>query len=111
MYWNVLYVVPVLLFIGLTMKYLLEVQAFLKQMADAHNALWHEMGAPQLKFQFGDRSYQNAMRYIREHRFSALEDEVLESHYQTIKKLEKSAIVIFIVLFLLPFAEFFMAAH
>lgn len=98
MLFNLISLIIFIVLVAGVIKYLLHVKFFFNRIESKYPDLWQSMGMPRLDLQFGDRSYRNAMKYIRKHQFSDLEDEVLEGEYKKIIFLERMGLVIFIAL-------------
>jgi hypothetical protein len=73
------------------LKVFFETRAFLKHLETHHNEEFQKLGCPHWRLQWSDASLRVATKYIREHQFESLNDEVLESSYRAIKTYERFA--------------------
>ena len=96
-----LYIAVLLAFVVGTILYLNTVRAFLTRLKEHHYEKFVALGMPYLGFQLGDRSYREAMRYIRSKRFFELEDTQLETLYKKMVLIERFGIALFALLLLL----------
>ncbi|MEJ2500488.1 MAG: hypothetical protein P8Y65_05065, partial [Campylobacterales bacterium] len=71
---NLLFITATALFIIAILKQLLEINAFLNHLRDHHPARYEAMGRPRCNFQFGDQRFGDAIKYIRERKFTDLND-------------------------------------
>ena len=83
-----------LFFFTLMGMHIYYVNAFFTQLKQSHETVWQELGQPQWKIHFGDDSFKNAMKYIRQKEFTELHDDVLEKLYGNIKRVENTSIAI-----------------
>lgn len=89
---NILFLSFALVFFTLVFMHIYFTNAFFSQLKKEHIEVWKELGQPQWKIHFGDDSFQNAMKYIRQQKFSDLNDTVLQGYYQKIKNIESTSI-------------------
>lgn len=96
-----------ILFIGFAFTFLLLMSihvyltnAFFLQLKKEHQETWKRLGQPKWRIHFGDQTFQDAMKYIHQKRFSDLDDDVLEICYVKIKRVEyiSAAIAVVIVI-------------
>jgi len=90
---NLLFVTATVLFIIAVLKQLLEINAFLNRLRDNHPARYEAMGRPRWNIQFGDIRFREAVKSIRKHKFSDLNDPELERIYKAIKKADYVAVI------------------
>jgi len=72
--------------------------AFFSQLNKEHEDVWRTLGQPRWKIHFGDDSFKNAMRYIRQKKFTDLQDAKLEEYYDKIKRIEYSALALAMII-------------
>lgn len=72
--------------------------AFFLQLKKDHEATWEQLGQPKWRIHFGDKSFQEAMKYIREKKFIGLHDDVLEMYYTKIKRVEYISVAIAVLI-------------
>ncbi len=72
--------------------------AFFSQLKKQHTAIWKELGEPQWKIHFGDDSFTNAMKYIRQKKFSDLNDDLLQDYYEKLKRVEYAALALALII-------------
>ncbi len=89
---NLLFTAAVALFIIAIVKQLLETNAFLNRLRDAHPDTWEAMGRPRWSIQFGDTRFREAVKYIRSKRFTELGDAELDRIYRAIRRADYVAI-------------------
>ena len=95
---NIILMAFALFFLTLTAMHIHATNAFFTQLKEAHKEVWKTLGEPRWKIHFGDDSFRNAMKYIRQKEFTDLNDEKLEELYQKIKRVENSALATAIVI-------------
>ncbi len=72
--------------------------AFFSQLQKEHEDVWKELGQPRWKIQFGDDSFKNAMKYIRQKEFTVLQDAQLEECYEKIKRVEYASVALALII-------------
>lgn len=87
-----------LFFLLLMAMHIYLVNAFFTQLSQSHEKIWQKLGQPQWKIHFGDDSFKNAMKYIRQKEFTDLQDPMLEEYYEKIKRVEYSALALALVI-------------
>jgi len=85
---NILFLAFVLLFVLLMSAHIYTTNAFFVRLKESHEEVWKDLGQPKWKIHFGDDSFQNAMKYIREKKFSELNDALLANYYKKLKSVE-----------------------
>lgn len=95
---NILFLGFALLFLFLMAQHIYHTNAFFSRLKSDHKDVWKELGQPQWKIHFGDDSFKNAMKYIRQKKFEHLNDEVLQDCYKKIIIIEKIALAIALVI-------------
>jgi len=89
---NILFMGFALFFFILMSMHIYYTNAFFTQLKTEHEEVWKELGQPQWKIHFGDDSFKNAMKYIRQKKFVDLQDKRLETLYESIKRVEYTSI-------------------
>jgi hypothetical protein len=89
---NTLFIVSVFIFIGGMLKQIFETNAFFSLLKHKHPKTWEELGRPKWNIQFGDPTFRNAVKYIRQRRFSELGDPELERSYKAMRRAERVAL-------------------
>lgn len=89
---NLLFLVAVALFAAAMIRQLLETGGFINRLKSHHPRTYEALGSPRWRIHFGDPSYRETIRFIRERQFTHLEDEALESFYRGIKSADRLAI-------------------
>lgn len=87
-----------LLFFILISAHIYLTNAFFSHLKNKHEDVWLELGQPRWRIHFGDQSFQDTMKYIRQKKFTHLNDEILETFYSKIKGLERISIAIAILI-------------
>ena len=87
-----------LFFFTLMFMHIYFTNAFFSQLKKEHTEVWQELGQPQWKIHFGDDSFKNAMKYIRQKKFVDLQDALLEKYYEKIKRVEYAAVALALVI-------------
>ena len=95
---NILLMGFALFFFTLMAMHIYFVNAFFTELKQSHEKVWQELGQPQWKIQFGDDSFKNAMKYIRQKEFTDLQDDVLEELYRKIKRIENTSIALAVII-------------
>ena len=85
---NILFIGFALVFFVLMFVHIYVTNAFFMRLKESHEKVWKELGQPKWKIHFGDDSFQNAMKYIRQKKFSDLNDTLLDSYYTKLKRVE-----------------------
>jgi len=96
---NLLFIIITVAFLMLMFAHVYQTNAFFLQLKQFHQDTWKELGQPRWRIHFGDDSYQNTMKYIRQKKFSDLNDPALESIYKKIKKIEYTAMGFALLIF------------
>ncbi len=91
---NFLFVFITITFLALMSAHVYLVNAFFNRLKDAHQALWKSMGEPKWKIHFGDSSFQEAMKYIRQKKFAELKDSHLDDLHKRIKLIERTSVAL-----------------
>ena len=102
---NIIFLGFTLLFFALMFMHIYFTNAFFSQLKNEHSEIWKKLGEPQWKIHFGDDSFKNAMKYIRQKKFSDLRDPLLEKYYDKIKRVEYSAVALGIIIFSATLAD------
>jgi len=102
---NILFLLFALSFLFLMAVHLYQTNRFFGQLKEKHLALWQELGQPRWQIHFGDDSFKNAMKYIRQKKFEHLNDDVLKSCYTVIKRVEWTAVVIALVIIVMTIID------
>lgn len=89
-----------IIFLTLMFRHVYFTNAFFSQLKKQHTDIWKELGEPQWKIHFGDDSFKNAMKYIRQKKFSDLNDDVLKNYYKRLKRVEYAALVLALIIVL-----------
>lgn len=95
---NILFIGFALSFFTLVFTHIYFTNAFFLRLQKAHEDVWKELGEPRWKIHFGDDSFKNAMKYIRNRGFKDLKDSILEDISRKIKRVEYISIVLAIVI-------------
>jgi hypothetical protein len=96
---NILFVVITFAFLTLMSAHVYFTNQFFDRLKDAHASVWKELGQPRWKIHFGDPSFQIAMKYIRQKKFSDLNDTELDVCYKKLKWVERSALLMGLLIF------------
>lgn len=98
---NILFIGFALLFFALMFTHIYTTNAFFMRLKESHEEVWKALGQPRWKIHFGDRSFQDAMKYIRQKQFTDLNDNLLDSYYKKLKRVEyiSAFIALLIVIF------------
>ncbi|PHR57503.1 MAG: hypothetical protein COA44_05525 [Arcobacter sp.] len=96
---NILFAIITISFLMLMFAHVYQTNKFFLQLKRMHQDVWKDLGKPQWRIHFGDDSFQIAMKYIRQKKFSHLEDSTLESIYKKIKNIEYIAIGLAVLIF------------
>ncbi len=87
-----------LFFLILMSMHIYFTNAFFSQLKKEHDDVWNTLGQPRWKIHFGDDSFKNAMKYIRQKKFTDLNDAVLEDYYERIKRVEYASLALALVI-------------
>lgn len=96
---NILFLVITLAFLSLMATHVYFTNQFFDHLSEHHPDTWKKLGQPRWKIHFGDTSFQEALKYIRQKKFSDLNDEALEVFYKKLKMVERSALLIALLIF------------
>lgn len=88
---NTIFIISVFIFIGGMLKQIFETNTFFSLLKNRHPETWNALGRPKWNIQFGDPTFRNAVTYIRQRRFSELDDPELEQCYKTMRRAERIA--------------------
>lgn len=102
---NLFFIAATALFIVAILKQLLEINAFLNRLRDAHPQRYEAMGRPRWNIQFGDQRFRQAIKSIRTRQFDDLNDPELTRIYKAIKKADYIAIITAIAAVLITLIE------
>lgn len=102
---NILFLLFALSFLFLMAVHLYQTNRFFRQLKEKHLEIWQELGQPQWQIHFGDDSFKNAMKYIRQKKFEALNDDVLKSCYTVIKRVEWAAVLIALIIIVMTIVD------
>lgn len=97
---NILFIIITVSFLMLMFGHVYQTNRFFLRLKSSHQNVWQELGQPQWRIHFGDDSFQIAMKYIRQKKFSHLNDSILESIYKKIKNIEYIAIALAVLIFI-----------
>jgi hypothetical protein len=89
---DTLFIVSVFVFIAGMLKQIFETNAFFSLLKNNHPETWNALGRPKWNIQFGDPTFRNAVKYIRQRRFSELDDPELERSYNAMRRAERIAL-------------------
>jgi len=95
---NILFLLFALAFLFLMAVHVYQTNAFFTRLKTQHQEVWVRLGQPQWQIHFGDDSFKNTMKYIRNREFTSLNDDVLQQCYKLIKRVEYSAIGISLII-------------
>ncbi len=87
-----------LFFLTLMSMHIYYTNSFFSQLQKEHEDVWKTLGQPRWKIQFGDDSFKNAMKYIRQKQFSDLQDAQLEEYYEKIRRVEYASAALALVI-------------
>jgi len=87
-----------LFFLTLMSMHIYFTNAFFSQLKKEHADIWKELGQPRWMIHFGDDSFKNAMKYIRQKKFSDLQDTQLEDCYKKIKRVEYTSVALALII-------------
>ncbi len=87
-----------LFFIALMSMHIYFTNAFFTQLKKEHSDVWKSLGEPRWRIHFGDDSFRNAMQYIRQKKFSDLQDTRLDVLFEKIKRVENTALATAVVI-------------
>lgn len=79
--------------------------AFFTRLQEEHQEVWLRLGQPRWKIHFGDESFRNAMKYIRQREFSDLNDGVLEGYFKKMKRIEYASLAMAIAIIAMTLAD------
>ena len=102
---NILFLLFALSFLFLMTVHLYQTNRFFGQLKKEYTEVWQELGQPQWQIHFGDDSFKNAMKYIRQKKFEHLNDTVLKECYTMIKRVEWSAVAIALVIIIMTIID------
>ena len=102
---NILFIFITLSFLMLMFTHVYQTNAFFIQLKKLHSQVWLELGQPRWRIHFGDDSFQLAMKYIRQKKFSHLQDPILESIYKKIKTIEYTSIGLAVLIFIVTIID------
>jgi len=105
---NILFILITVSFLLLMFGHVYQTNAFFLQLKNFHAEVWRELGQPRWRIHFGDDSFQIAMKYIRQKKFTHLNDIVLEVIYKKIKKIEYVAIGLALLIFVATLVDIFL---
>lgn len=97
---NTLFVLITVSFLMLMFGHVYQTNKFFIQLKSSHLDVWKELGQPRWRIHFGDDSFQIAMKYIRQKKFTHLEDAILDGIYKKIKNIEYIAISLAVLIFI-----------
>ena len=97
---NILFITFAFSFLFLISAHVYLTNAFFLQLKKAHEATWKSLGQPRWRIHFGDPTFQEAMKYIRQKKFIDLDDDELMQCYRKIKRVEyvSASIAVLIVI-------------
>ena len=95
---NILFLGFALFFFTLMFMHIYFTNAFFTQLKKKHSDIWKELGEPRWKIHFGDDSFKNSMKYIRQKKFTELQDSLLEEYHKKIKRVEYAALALALVI-------------
>lgn len=95
---NIIFMGFALFFFVLMFMHIYFTNAFFSQLKKEHADVWRKLGEPRWKIHFGDDSFKNAMQYIRQKKFTDLQDSLLEAYYDKIKRVEYSAVALAMII-------------
>jgi len=95
---NIIFMGFALFFFTLMFMHIYFTNAFFSQLKKEHSDVWKKLGEPRWKIHFGDDSFKNAMKYIREKKFTDLQDSLLDEYYEKIKRVEYSAVALAMII-------------
>ncbi len=96
---SILFLLITLVFLALMAAHVYYTNQFFDLLRQKHPDTWKELGQPRWKIHFGDTSFQEAMKYIRQKKFVELNDIELEGCYKRLKGVERSALMIAVIIF------------
>jgi len=102
---NILFIIITLSFLTLMFAHVYLTNSFFLQLKKMHQEVWSKLEQPQWKIHFGDDSFKNAMKYIRQKQFVHLNDNVLESIYKKIKNVERISIALALGIFVVTIVD------
>ena len=102
---NIIFVGFAVSFLSLMFAHVYVTNAFFSRLKEAHEATWKELGQPRWMIHFGDKSFQNAMKYIRQKKFTDLNDAQLESAYKKLKGVEYTAFGIALIIVIITIID------
>lgn len=79
--------------------------SFFRRLQERHSEVWESLGQPRWKIHFGDESFQHAMKYIRQRKFTGLNDPVLEECFKKIKRVEYAALAFAIAIIVITLSD------
>ena len=97
---NILFLLITISFFALMFAHIYLTNSFFKQLKQKHELIWKTLGHPQWKIHFGDDSFKNAMKYIRQKQFTDLQDDVLNALFKKIKNVERIALALALLILL-----------
>ena len=96
---NILFILITVSFLMLMFGHVYQTNRFFIQLKAKHQEVWRELGQPRWRIHFGDDSFQVAMKYIRQKKFTHLEDTLLDSIYKKIRTIEYVSIALAVIIF------------
>ena len=102
---NIIFIGFAFSFFILMFMHIYHTNAFFLQLKKMHKETWKKLGQPKWKIHFGDSSFQEAMKYIRQKKFIDLNDDLLESYYVKIKRVEYIAIAIAVIIVIITILD------
>lgn len=102
---NIIFLSFTLLFLILVSVHVYMTNAFFRRLQENHSEVWESLGQPRWKIHFGDDSFQNAMKYIRQKKFTDLNDPVLEGYFKKMKRVEYAALAFAIAIIAITLAD------
>ena len=102
---NILFIIITVSFLLLMFAHVYQTNAFFLQLKSDHEDVWKELGQPKWRIHFGDNSFQVAMKYIRQKKFSHLQDPALDLVYKKIKNIEYTSIALAVTIFVVTIID------
>jgi hypothetical protein len=88
---NLFFTLSIFIFLIAVVRQLLAVHTFFSYLEEAHPKTYTALGRPRWRIQFGNSVLRDAIKYIHNRGFEALDDPRLEAIYRSIRFAERMA--------------------
>jgi len=102
---NILFLLFAVIFLFLMAVHVYQTNAFFTHLKTAHQELWIKLGQPQWQIHFGDDSFKNTMKYIRNKEYLTLNDNVLNQCHKVMRRVEVTALSIALLIVIMTIID------